>query len=158
MKAIKNYEGLYSVTSCGRVWSHRSKIFLQPHITENGYHLVALQKDGHREDFLIHRLVAEAYIDNPNNLPIVNHKDEVKSHNYINNLEWCDYDYNNNYGSRGKKVAKALSKKVKCVETGEIFESISAAAASVNRGKSGISSCLSGRYKTCGGYHWEAVE
>jgi hypothetical protein len=90
MEDIKGYEGLYAVTSCGRVWSYRSKKFLKPKEDKNGYLSVGLRLNGKQDRRYIHRLVAEAYIPNPAALPQVNHKDEIKSHNYINNLEWCD--------------------------------------------------------------------
>lgn len=75
MRDIKGYEGLYAATSCGRIFSYRAKKFLKPRITKKGYCRVLLYKDGKGKDFYIHRLVAEAYLDNPENLPQVNHKD-----------------------------------------------------------------------------------
>lgn len=149
MRDIKDYEGLYAITSCGRVWSYRSKKFLKPRKARNDYLRVCLYKDGRCEDYYIHRLVAEAYIPNPNNLPQVNHKDRVRSHNWINNLEWCDAKYNVCYSS---------SKKVKCVETGEVFDTIHEAAESIGRATTNIVATLNGRQKTCGGYHWIRVE
>lgn len=124
MKDVKGYEGLYGITSCGRVWSYRRKKFLKPCDSGNGYLYVGLHKDGEVKNMFIHRLVGEAYIENPNNLPEINHIDEIKSHNWINNLEWCDSTYNNNYGTRTEKAAKKLSMKIKCVETNEVFDSL----------------------------------
>lgn len=86
MKDIKNYEGLYAITSCGRVWSYRNQMFLKPANAGKGYLKVGLSKNGFLEQCYVHRLVAEAYIPNPLGLPEVNHLDEIKSHNYVNNL------------------------------------------------------------------------
>lgn len=108
MKDITNYEGLYAITSCGKVWSYKSKKFLKPYFN-GGYASVALSKNGKLTYPLVHRLVAEAYISNPDNLPQVNHKDEDKAHNCVNNLEWCDATYNNNYGTRTSRMATALT-------------------------------------------------
>lgn len=149
MRDIKNYEGLYAVTSCGRVWSYRSNRFLKPKKLPKGYLRVNLSKNGVVKDFLIHRLVAEAYIPNPENLETVDHIDGNKEHNYIGNLQWMTHTDN---------IKKGSCKKVKCIETGQIFESIKAAAIFVNIDPSNISKCARGIQKTCGGYHWEYVD
>ena len=86
MKDIKNYEGLYAITSCGKVWSYRSKKFLKPGPAKNGYLQVGLIKDKETKRVLIHRLVAEAYLDNPNNYETVDHIDFDKTNNCLNNL------------------------------------------------------------------------
>lgn len=83
MRDIPGYEGLYAATSCGKIYSYRAKKFLKPRITKKGYCRVLLYKDGKGKDFYIHRLVAEAYLDNPENLSQVNHKDEDKSNNSV---------------------------------------------------------------------------
>ena len=105
MRDIKDYEGLYAITSCGRVWSYRRKKFLKPG-NSRGYLTVTLCKEGQQKTYSIHRLVAEAYIPNPEGLPQVNHKDECKTNNCINNLEWCDGVYNVNYGTRNLRAVK----------------------------------------------------
>lgn len=100
MKDIPGYEGKYAITSCGKVWNYKFKTFMKPEQMNNGYLRIQLSKDGKKERFLIHRLVAITYLPNPDNLPCVNHKDEIRDHNWINNLEWCSYSYNNCYGTR----------------------------------------------------------
>lgn len=149
MRDIKGYEGLYAVTSCGKVWSYRRKKFLKPYSDKKGYLKVGLCKNGERCQMYVHRLVAQAYISNPENLPQINHKDEVKTHNWINNLEWCDNKYNTRYSQ---------AKKVRCIETKQIFNCITDAANFVNRRLCALSACLNGRTTTCGGYHWEYVK
>lgn len=154
MKDIENYEGLYAVTSCGKVYSYRSKKFLKPR-NYRGYLGVVLCKDGKRKDYLIHRLVAAAYIPNSDNLPLVNHKDENKHNNALNNLEWCTQKYNLNYGTAKERANQKKFKKCQCVETGEIFNSYKEAAEAkgICNG-SQIGSVINGKRKTAGGYHW----
>lgn len=154
MKDIKGYEGLYAVTEDGRVWSHRRQIFLKEGKTKAGYLNVVLCKNGKAKTFLVHRLVAQTYITNPLELPEINHKDENKENNSINNLEWCDRKYNINYGSRNDKVRKAIY----CVELNRVFESQMAAAKELGLIRQHINACCNGRQKTHGGYHWEFVE
>lgn len=103
-KDIKGYEGLYQVSSEGRVRSlnyHRMGItkLMKPEIINAGYYRVGLSKNGVTKRFFLHRLVAEAFIPNPNNLPIVNHKDRNPLNCNSNNLEWCDTPYNLSYDS-----------------------------------------------------------
>lgn len=91
---------------------------------------------------------------NHNNLPCVNHKDENKENNALQNLEWCTHEYNNSYGSRNEKVSKALSRPVYCVELNKTFDGSSAAARELGLDNSNIIKCCKGTRKTCGGYHW----
>lgn len=149
MKDIKNYEGLYAITSCGRVWSYRSNKFLTPVSNGRGYLKITLSKDGQKKQHYIHRLVGEAYIANPNNLPQINHKNEIKTKNYINNLEWCDNQYNNDYSH---------SKAVYCVELDKTFHSIVDAANELKIDRGNISRCCRGQRKTVNGYHFKYWE
>lgn len=112
MKDIKGYEGLYAITSCGKVWSYISNKFLKQKIDKDGYCTVNLYKDKKRKTKKIHRLVAEAYLENPNNLPEVNHKDEIKTNNSIQNLEWCSTKYNRQYGTRIQRATEKTRKKL----------------------------------------------
>lgn len=153
MKDIKGYEGLYAVTECGKVWSYRSKKFLTPYNVV-GYHYVDLRNKGVRKQFRVHRLVAEAYIPNPENKPQINHKDENKINNHVSNLEWVTAKENVNYGTHNERMAKTRSKAVYCVELDRVFESQKEAAAELGLYSGNISSCCNGRTKTCGGLHW----
>ena len=158
MKDIIGYEGLYAITSCGKVWSYKSKKFLKPGKRKGGYLYVGLHKDKEVKNYLIHRLVAETYLPNPDNLPCVNHKDENKENNALLNLEWCTYEYNNNYGSRIEKAAKSCGKPVYCEELNKTFDSARAAARELGLDNSSITKCCRGKQKTCGCFHWRYQE
>lgn len=115
-KDIKGYEGLYQVSTDGEVRSldryEKSKgnstrlrkgQIKTLSVDKDGYKKIGLWKNSKVKYFRVHRLVAETFIDNPNNLSEVNHIDEDKSNNCVDNLEWCDRKYNNNYGSKPRQ-------------------------------------------------------
>lgn len=150
MKDIKNYEGLYGITSCGRVWSYENKCFLKPSINKKGYQRVNLYKNGKLKSFLVHRLVAEAYIPNPNNLPEVDHIDNDKNHNYVNNLQWLSHKDN---------VRKSCNKPILQFDLNGNFIREWECTADVGREvKSHICHCLNGDHKTALGYIWKFKE
>lgn len=119
-KDVIGFEGLYQVSDDGRVRSlPRLKIcgfngkqimqrgrILKPGHTNDGYAFVNLVKDGKSKPYYIHRLVAQAFLSNPNNYPVINHKDENPSNNYYKNLEWCTQQYNSNYGTSIERIVK----------------------------------------------------
>lgn len=157
MKDIKGYEGLYAVTSCGKVWSYRSKKFIKSRLRGN-YFIVDLHKDNKRETCSLHRLVAETYVENPNNYPQVLHIDENASHNWINNLKWGIQKENNNAILHKERMALSKGKRVRCIETNIIYIGISEAARQTGISRSGISNCCNGKQKTSGNFHWEFVK
>lgn len=110
---IKGYDG-YFVTSDGNIIGKRKKTALKPQETHDGYLRISLVKNGKSKNFVIHRLVAEAFIPNPNNYPCVNHKDENKHNNAVDNLEWCSNEYNNAYGTKRKRQAKTQTNREDC--------------------------------------------
>lgn len=105
MKDIVGYEGLYAITTCGRVWSYKYNKFLKPGrcSDKNLYQKVYLYDNYKRKVCYVHQLVAQTYLENPFGYTEVNHKDEDKTHNYVSNLEWCSRSYNNTYGNVREK-------------------------------------------------------
>ncbi len=160
-KNIENYEGLYQVSNYGRVKNLKRNTILKSGINKNGYCYVILSKNNKSKWHSVHRLVAKAFIDNINNYKCVNHKDENKQNNNANNLEWCTHKYNNNYGTRIKKVAKATSKKVIQYDNQnnfiKIWDSIIMASINTNTNRHSIVSCCKRKLKTANGYKWEYV-
>lgn len=104
---IDGYENKYQISNYGRIRSVKKNIILKPMVATNGYLVACLWKDNKQKKFLIHRLVAEYFIDNPNSYPEINHKDEDKTNNNANNLEWCTHLYNMNYGEVKEKISNA---------------------------------------------------
>ena len=171
-KDIQGYEGRYQVSNLGRIKSSYkgSWNILKPIDNGQGYKHIKLFKDGERKHYYIHRLVAQAFIDNPNNYPEVNHIDENKANNCMENLEWCGREYNLSYNlgrkrraesRKGKYVGKEncmygkkgeahpTSKKVKCITTGEIFDSITEASRKYKCKPSHIIQNCKGEIKSC---------
>lgn len=163
-KAIAGYEGLYEVSDLGRVKSlgndkSRKEKILKPRKYSCGYLLVQLCRDGVVKQCLIHRLVAEAFIPNPNNLETVNHKDEVKTNNAASNLEWMSQKDNINYGTRNKWW-KSRSVQMLDKTTGSVlatFPSIRAAEGVTGVDSRYISQCCKGDYTSAGGYAWRYI-
>ena len=155
-KPIKGYEGLYEVSNFGRVKNKNTNKILKP-IDSHGYKYVHLCNKHHiRKNQAIHRLVALHFINIDKDKIQVNHKDGNKSNNCINNLEWCSSRDNSlhkvNYLKKGIK-------KVKCIETGQIFDSIKDAAEFYDKNQSTLVAVLN-HYKynhTFAKYHWEYV-
>ena len=166
-KDIEGYENLYQVSNLGRVkalgngGSKNSK-FSSERILKTceikGYLRVTLSKDGKQKQYSVHRLVAQAFLQNPDNLPQVNHKDEDKTNNRVDNLEWCSAKYNNNYGTRIQRITEKKSKQVLCVETGKIYPSLRQAERELGISHNNISAACRGIQKTCGGFHWRYTE
>ena len=121
-RPVKGYEGYYEVDNCGRVYALDRVIhvedhgrsydkplsggIIKQHMHSKGYKIVPLTRDGKTKNVFVHRIVATAFLPNPDNLPCINHKDEDKTNNFAENLEWCTYQYNNAYGSKPKKHSK----------------------------------------------------
>lgn len=131
-KDVAEYEGFYKVSDKGNIYSverrdsrgyRRGGRMLKPKCDGKGYPQVNLYKNGKSKTTTVHRLVAEAFLPNPESLPQVNHIDEVKDNNNVENLEWCDSKDNNNHGTRSERSGQARSKKVRAVniKTGEVL-------------------------------------
>ena len=161
---IKGYEGLYQVSDLGRVkrvaGSPHCKVdrILKPASQTTGYLFVTLSKQGKEKTFRIHRLVMENFspTENMENLQ-VNHLDEDRTNNNLNNLQWCTCQENINYGNRSKKYSKTRGHKVKCIETGKIYNSMREAERDTGCPHTHISECVRGLAAQCKGLHWEYV-
>ena len=121
---IKNYENLYQISNYGKVKSKekyaghslRKEKILKQYIDKDGYIKVILCKNNKTHFLSVHRLIAEAFIPNPDNLPQINHKDENKKNNKLSNLEWCTCKYNINYGTRTKRAMEKHKKRLELDE------------------------------------------
>lgn len=165
-KDIEGFEGLYQVSSFGNIKSltrilsdgrkWEEKILQQE--TNHGYKRVTLAKNTVNKRYRVHRLVAQAFLPNPNGYGIINHKDENKSNNHVNNLEWCSPKYNSNYGSCKHKVAKKLSKPVIQMDRNfkiiARYESLSDVGRQTGYGIGYISQCCNGKYYSAYDYIW----
>lgn len=170
-KDINDYEGLYQVSNCGNVktlnYNHTGKErLLKPWKIKSGYLYVRLYKNGKTKMFQIHRLVAQAFIQNPKNLSCVNHKDENPSNNLVSNLEWCTQEYNTNYGTRNERVSKTMtngktSKPVLQYSVDGQFIKEWPSVMEIERqlyySSGHISKCCNGKLKTSYGYRWSYI-
>lgn len=170
-KTIEGYPN-YMVSNLGRVKSCKrtimrnnghpqtinEKILKSCNDGGSGYLRVNLYKEGKEKKYYIHRLVAQAFLDNPNNLSQVNHIDEDKTNNCVENLEYCDVSYNINYGTRNERVSKTKSIPIlqftREMEFIKRWESATQVERELGIDQGNICMCCKGKIKTCGGYVW----
>ena len=176
---IEGFENLYQISNYGRVYSLISGKFLKTCKDKDNYRQITLHKNGKQKTYLVHRLVAQAFIPNPSNLPQINHKDENPSNNHLENLEWCDAKYNVNYGTRiervmqhpnykatreksGKVASEKLSKPVlQFTKDGELvaeYPSTREAERQTRIYNQSISKCCNEKLKSAGKYLWRYKE
>lgn len=171
-KSIKNYEGLYEISNYGHIRSldryvidkgkksFRKGTNISICKNEHGYKYVTLYKDGKQKHKYLHRLVAEAFIDNPNNYPEVNHLDFDKSNNYVTNLEWCSKRCNMNHAHINGKLSNKQNN-IPIIKIGldgtvlEKYPSFVIAAESVKGIPQNISQCCNHKTMSVYGYYWE---
>ena len=171
---IEGYEGLYQVSDQGHVKSlERTFIdnsgrkqtvkerILKPATTYNGYLFVCLSDGGERKKLRVHRLVCQAFHENPDGKPCVNHIDENKTNNAASNLEWCTYEENNNHGTRNARSAETKSKPVaQYAQDGELIK-VWASTMEVERqagfSNGNISQSANGKRKQAYGFIWKYV-
>lgn len=167
-KKIKNFDK-YQISYLGNIRrynkasSYDKRIpeytYLKPQKIKRGYMQVVLYKNSKPYKRSIHRLVAEAFIPNPENKPQVNHKDENPSNNCVNNLEWCDNWYNTHYGNHIENVRKKHLKTINQYDINSVlikkWESIINASEKLNIDSSSITKVCKGKRKSAGGYIWK---
>ena len=167
---IDGYEGYYQVSNLGRVRGVdrvtdnnrpiKSRL-LKPFKNNSGHLRIILIKKSIKKHLLVHRLVAKAFIPNPNNYPIINHKDENPSNNNVENLEWCTVLYNNNYGNYKQNMSDKKSNPIKVIYrdgTYEIWESASIFGKITGIESSHISDVIHGKRKTVSGLKFEKAD
>jgi hypothetical protein len=153
---IENYPD-YMISNMGRVKSLKfgKEKIMSPRYSGNGHLKITLTNNEGKKDFLVHRLVATYFLPNPNNLPEVNHKDEVKTNNCVENLEWCDRKYNANYGNNAPKIV--LRKPVIQYSLDgymlKVWDSMTDAVKLFNAKK--ITECCQGKRNKSGGFGWK---
>lgn len=177
-KDIEGYEGLYKISNLGNVLACEKyakvrggayrKInprLLNPYKCINGYIQINLRKDKKSKPFLIHRLVAKAFIENPNNYSEVNHKDEDITNNIVDNLEWCTHKYNANYGTRNQRMLAHRKNRLRPVnqysKDGKFikhWESMSEVEKELGADTGSIIRVCKGLQHTCIGYVWEYAQ
>lgn len=164
-KDIEGYEGKYQVSNLGRVKSlsnnkTKKEKILKPRKDKDGYLLVTLCKNGKNKTYKVHRLVVENFMGKPldKDYYSVNHIDEGKSNNKLENLQYCTVKYNANYGTRNERMSKSKNKPVIGINkiNGYIceFNSISEAGIVTTINISNIAECCKGKRKSAGGYRW----
>lgn len=160
---IKDFSG-YEVSSDGRVRNSRTGQVLTPGFNTNGYYIVCLWRNGKQHTKTVHRLVASTFYDMVDDRLVVDHVDGNKTNNHISNLEFCSSGENNRraYALGLKKAVRQYdhprNKKIRVVETGEVFRSISECARAIGGSRRHIGDCLHGRILTHHGYHYEFVD
>lgn len=165
-KRVEGYTR-YEVSNYGRVRNFFTKEQKALRKTKTGYMITDLKENGSKKTAYVHRLVAQAFIPNPNNKPQINHKDENKDNNFVSNLEWCTIEYNNQYGNHinnirktqaekvGKKVAQIDVKTNKIIN---IFDTLSEASKFVGAKKQAINWAIQKNTHTCAGFRWVVME
>ena len=157
---IKGYEGLYQVSNKGRVFSLKSRKFLSPFITYNGYQKINLYNGNKKiKKEYIHRIVALVFIPNPEQKSQINHINEIKTDNSVKNLEWMTAKENVNYGNRNKKASKSKNKPIlQYTIEGKFITEYSSLNEVMSLFNKGVGDCLRGRNKTSGGFVWKYKE
>lgn len=157
-KDVPGFEGRYMVSDDGYVFSLRTGKLLKPNRKKTGYLEVTLAKNNRLTYRQLHRLIAEAFIPNPENKPQVNHKNGDKTDNRVCNLEWVTGSENQRHryevlGQRGGR-----SKPVVCIETGETYPSAKTAADVLKLQRTSITCCCRGTRNTAGNLHFKFLE
>lgn len=148
---VQGYEGLYQVSDLGRVRNKRQRI-LSAHLNGSGYVQTTLSKGGRREYPLVHRLIALAFVPNPEGKPQINHKNGTKTDNRPDNLEWCTMGENLAHRHRVLGQIGGRAKPVVCVDTEQSYASAVEAAKALGVSAAGVTRCCRGEQKTTKNY------
>ena len=159
---VKGYEGLYQVSSEGRVKSLKRKgrkkeRILKHQIDRNGYLRLNLCAGGKSRLFFVHRLVCQAFHENPDNNPCVNHIDENKTNNAASNLEWCTYEENNNYGTRNERASKPVGQYSLEGKLIKLWPSLTEVKRQTGFDQGNISEAANGKRKQAYGFIWKCI-
>jgi len=183
-KPMPGFEGYYLISNRGNVWSVRTSKLLKIKTTNAGYARVTPCVNGYRKECAVHRLVALAFIPNPENKPTVNHKNENKLDNRVENLEWATNAEQNVYGTRIERVRASTDYKNRGIDYAAVaakhdysqinknqmksilqftkggifiaqYAGLALAARTLNINQGHLCECLQGRRKSCGGYQWK---
>ena len=177
-RTVKGFDGLYQVSTKGRVKSLartfmaqcqyglkkyrlNERILKQTKCSEGYYHVTLRRNHNESVNCSVHRLVAEAFIPNPDNLRCINHKDETRTNNNVENLEWCSHKYNSNYGTAQERSIERRAKKVEQLSLDcqhvAFFPSIRAAARAVNGNFANVQKAVHENHRISYGYRWRLV-
>ena len=155
---IPGYEGLYQVNRTGEVRNKKSQL-LKHRNNDRGYPHVWLSKNGKLKAIAVHRVVASAFVANPEDFPEVNHINGVKTDNRAENLEWCTISYNRKHSSYILNNESGKPKRpVICLDTGVMYPSVAEAARAVSGFKQNITRCCQGKRNTTQGLRWAYAE
>ena len=148
----------YEVSNLGKVRNIKSGRIIKPFLNNSGYLLHCLCENNKKKNLLLHRIIATAFIDNPEEKPCVNHIDENKTNNDLSNLEWCTVRENIIHGTRIKRSSEKHFKKVIQLDLNDNvlneFESMKQAGQETGIDASSIGKCCNGKLKSAGGYKW----
>lgn len=154
---IEGFEN-YEVSNLGKIRNIKTGIVLKPQLHSAGYLMHALYGHGKKKFLLLHRIIATAFIDNPDEKPCVNHIDENKLNNDLSNLEWCTKRENNVHGTRIKRIAEKNSQKVIQLDLDDnvlnVFKSMVQAERETGVPHQNISHCCNGKRKSACGFKW----
>lgn len=165
-KTIVDDDGIvyedYEVSTKGRIRSLKRGKLMKPQDNGTGYLSVGIRKDKKRYFFLVHRLVGIAFIPNPDNKPTINHINEDTHDNRVENLEWATQEEQNGHGTRTERQKQTMTekcgKRVRCIDTGQIYDSVTQASKETGLPLYAISKVCTGKRKSYKGTHWEFVE
>jgi len=164
-KSVVGYAGLYHISNQGRIFrlkNYSTIKYLKFNTDKDGYFKVSLCKNNKPKSFYVHRLVAEAFIENPENLPLVNHKDENKTNNKADNLEWCTAQYNTTYN--GSTIKRGLTQRIPIIQLSLNLEPLKIWSGRVEIIQKlgfhagNITSCCLGHRKTSNGFIWRYLK